>query len=298
MPKSVLIYETQGSEFAKSAGKWQDQWVKAEWKYTKGEQRTAVGMKPRLDFVGYIKIVGEACITAGQGGQLLFLVGHGADISTLMQKPGHVLGAEQALSVGMMDLAPCTKNGSAKKCDFRMQTDEVFYDYAPQSSVARVISPLETDLRNFDGAGRAQKEAIKHRFMDYIKYRLVGHCAQGRGLKQVVLLNCNVGNATDFMQKVANDWQLPVVAFIRRLESREEPTTDFVRMYGFGDAFDSASNTIEARYNYPQMYARTFKPKGPASLPINYILDWLKPKIGTAQSGKPVGRTPAKVGAH
>lgn len=288
MAQAVLIYEGKGAEFATHAKKWQDQWAHAEAKYSKGEVRTAVELPLRQDWVKYVATVAKACKTAGKGGQLLFLVGHGGDITTLAKKPGVVLGAEQELSVGMFDLAPCQKIGKSKKCDFRMETDDVFYDYAPKSSVARVISPMEHDFQQYDKGSFAQKQAIKAKFMDYLKYRMVGYCAQLNGLRQIVLLNCNVGNATAFMQKVANDWQVPVVAFVRRLETREEPDTKFIRMYAFGEAYNSGSNQLEARYNYPQMHARTFKPNGPAGLPMQAILNSLSQASAPAtQPGKP-----------
>lgn len=299
MARSILLYEGKGAEFHSHAKKWQDQWVRADQKYAKGELRSAVEMPLRLDTVKYTILVGKACRDAGKGGQLLFLVGHGGDITTLTRNKTQILSREQELSVGMFDLAPCQKIGQTKKCDFRQDEKEIFYDYAPPSTVARSWSPMETDFRNWDAASFAQRQQIKARFMEYVKYRLVGHCAQGYGLKQVVLLNCNVGNATVFMQKVANDWQLPVVAFTRRLETREEPTTKFVRMYAAGEAFNTGSNQEEARYNYPQMHARTFKPNGPSALPFSVIYEWMYPKEKTssvskaptkpAAKGKPVG---------
>lgn len=300
MAQAVLIYEGKGAEFARHAAKWQEQWETAEAKYRKGEVRTTVEMPLGLDWIKYTILVGKACRTAGKGGTLLMLVGHGGDVTTLMQRKDRVLSAEQELAVGMFDLAPCKKGPTGRKCDFRQEESDVFYDYAPPSTVARSWSPMESDFQSYDKASYAQKQAIKAKFMDYIKYRLFGHCVQANGLRQVVLLNCNVGNATEFMQKVANDWQVPVVAFKRRLETREEPKSTFVRMYAFGEAHDTGSNQHEARYNYPEMHARTFKPKGPPAVPMSVIFGWMNPSQPTtsatsakgglnAPSRKPVG---------
>jgi hypothetical protein len=305
MARSILIYEGKGSEFSTSAGKWQDQWVHAEEKYKKGEIRSSVSMALKLGWVDYVKLVAQACKDAGSGGQVLFLVGHGGDASTLMPKKDKIIGAEGELAVGMFDLAPCKKIGKTKTCDFRMGTEDVFYDYSPPSSVARVISPMEHDFQEYAHASPAQKKAITASFMDYLRYRMIGHCAQSAGLRQLVLLNCNVGNATTFMQKVTNDWQVPVVAFTRRLESREEPDTDKVRMYAFGEAFGEGSNQIEARYNYPKMHARLYKPNGPAGLPMAAILNSLSQSQSKSSPpgkppAKPVGKPQAKqfAGAH
>ena len=67
---------------------------------------------------------------------------------------------------------------------------------------------------------------------------------------RVILLTCRVGNAIDFVQRLANEWQVTVRAYTRRVVGIIDDA-DFARVYLQGDAPGEGSNTERARTQLP-----------------------------------------------
>ena len=91
---------------------------------------------------------------------------------------------------------------------------DVFYDVnllGPPS-----ISDMENDLKNNPQSPRLARWRV---------YQNISAAFKNAHLREVALLTCRVGNATEFLRKVANDWGLVVRAYRQRVALTEDVTT-------------------------------------------------------------------------
>ena len=258
----VVIYEAGQTQLAKHAKRWAvEQFVKAK------AGRDAVEMALNPTPVAYLKTIFSAGQKAGKGGTVLFLVGHGGDITT-----AHKFGmkvdlapGEDPRKVGIVDLAPSKK--------LRMETDDVFYDHDPDGA-GPAMSQAKHDKSIFDGAPDPKNKAAYLKWMregatkgaidraeQWNRYLYTGMYLKHNGVRRVVLLTCKVGSATVFLDKIARDWQIEVQAFNRRIVSQEEEKSTNVRLFLEGDADGVGSNTVDARTEIPKNGYYIAKPK-------------------------------------
>lgn len=256
----VVIYEAGTSSLAKHAKRWAvEQFKKAK------AGRDAVQMPLSPSPLQYLKVIGEAAQKAGKNGVVMFLVGHGGDITTAAKFGIQLAPGEDPKKVGVVDLAPSKK--------LRMQTDDVFYNEDPDGK-GPAMSQYKHDKGIFDGApdpkkklewlkwfNSSQVQGAVQRAAQYNQYIMTGMYLKHFGVRRVVLLTCRVGNATQFLDKIAKDWQVEVQAYQRRIASQEEDKTPNVRLYLEGDAEGSGSNVEAARTEIPKTGYYVAKPK-------------------------------------
>src|SRR5262249_72669 len=118
---------------------------------------------------------------AGAGGTVIINVGHGAGGGTF-QAPE-----------GLFDLAPggVMRVGGHRAAGILV---DVCYDVAVGGPPA--ISDMENDLKNNPSSPRLAHWRI---------YQEIAQTFKATGTREVILLTCRVGNATEFLRKVAND---------------------------------------------------------------------------------------------
>jgi hypothetical protein len=133
----------------------------------------------------------NAARTAGSQGVLIISVGHGTRTGA-------------AEDEGTFQLAPNTSMtiaGGLVKTRFV----DVFYDTRKRPDQP---SDRENDLKNNPNS----------RFLkNFELYKELSAAIKAVGLLKVVLLTCNVGIATEFMRKVANDWGVVLQGYRRRV---------------------------------------------------------------------------------
>lgn len=143
-----------------------------------------------------IKTVKTAVKVAGVNGTLVFNVGHG------------VAGSSSSGTDGWVDLSP---NHSFKLGGLNTTNTfvNVFYDFA----IPRPGMVAKSDLDN-DKQYNPQSEKLKN----WMKYQELAQIIKDGKLKKVVFLTCNIGNATDFLRKIALDFDTVCEAFKHKIQ--------------------------------------------------------------------------------
>jgi hypothetical protein len=131
---------------------------------------------------------------AAPDGIVIFNVGHGS------------AGTTGSTLEGTVDLAPAHKLplGGANASNVFVN---VFYDVNMSGSPAG-MSDKEYDLQNNPQAPR---------LVNWNKYRRIATAFDQTDVRKVVFLTCNVGKSSDFLKKIANDWDVIIEAYLRRM---------------------------------------------------------------------------------
>ena len=142
----------------------------------------------------------RAIHTAGAGGRLIMNVGHGAGGGPLLPTEGSFeMAPGGAMRIGGRGVAGCFV--------------DVFYDVST-SPVAP--SDLEFDLKN-----NPQSTRLAH----WRVYQEIAAAFKAIRPREVILLTCRVGSATEFLRKVANDWQTVITAYRQRVALTTDTVT-------------------------------------------------------------------------
>ena len=132
--------------------------------------------------------------SAGTNGLLIFAVGHGIAPSDFKASGGFDLADKTALRIGGVGSSQDPKTFA-----------NVFYDEKPPPNATIKFSEKELDERTRPaGADRRLKnfalfQSLSQTFRD--------------NKPLIVLLTCRVGQSRDFLQKVSNLWQSPIIAY-------------------------------------------------------------------------------------
>jgi hypothetical protein len=138
---------------------------------------------------------------AGATGRVIINVGHGAGG-----------GALPAIS-GKFELAPANVMTIGGR-DVNNVFVDVFYDVNLTGPPA--MSDMENDLKNNPNSPRLARWSV---------YQEISRAFKSSGVREVVLLTCRVGNSTEFLRKVANDWGTVIRAYRQRVALTEDITT-------------------------------------------------------------------------
>jgi hypothetical protein len=90
---------------------------------------------------------------------------------------------------------------------------DVFYDVNLAGPPA--MSDMENDLKFNPSSPRLARWRV---------YQEIAQAFRAARVREVVLLTCRVGNSTEFLRKVANDWGLIVTAYRQRVALLEDVT--------------------------------------------------------------------------
>lgn len=200
------------------------------------------------------QIYGRAAERAGPGGTVIVWVGHGGFDETA-----------GGLAAGMVDLAPNEA--------LRIHQANVFYERRSDESIVTRADRIggrrcRELLRRYDfnedtrrpapstdadtdayascfGAANSRDRLEIRRAFDRI-----GRVLRRNQIANVTLLTCRVGGATQFVDKIAEDWGVQVTAYTRRVGYVPDEGGQ-VRLYLYGDSVGSGTNTERARHELP-----------------------------------------------
>ncbi len=137
----------------------------------------------------------KRAISAANHGLLIFSVGHGIVVQGFKNQGGFDCADNKKMRLG-------GKGSFADKATFV----DVFYDDKPPAGSPVKLSDKEFDEKN-NPPGSAQRLENWSIYLDLCKAFVNGKPAA------VLLLTCNVGQATGFLKKVATQWQTPIIGY-------------------------------------------------------------------------------------
>jgi hypothetical protein len=79
----------------------------------------------------------------------------------------------------------------------------------------------------------------------------IGKAFQKNKVLNVVFLTCRVGKETDFIDKIGTDWEVDVIAPLKKIAIWEDKQKK-IRLYFERDPVGHGSNTVRARTEYPK----------------------------------------------
>ncbi len=182
--------------------RWADQYVKRQ---PTGRKAVLIsgGTTPAAAKDLIIKTLSEA----GVGGQLAFSVGHGVAL-------------DDAPADGLCELTPggmitlIGRNNSPAHPKQGAAVINIFYD---KSANPGQPSDFEHDTKN---------DPTSQRLKNWALYQDIAKAMRGSGVTRIVLLTCRIGNATEFLQKVAADWGVKIMAYKKRVACTEDTYTE------------------------------------------------------------------------
>jgi hypothetical protein len=197
-PRAVILSEVSASLFVD----WADNLVrvhKGEFIKINGEQ------KPELQ----VSRIQQAVFAAGAGGLLIFSVGHGA---CFPQYDEH----------GVLDLAQGGRMrivGKNYKEDDPKDFISPYYDDKPAQSSGGGLKPLSQK----DKDERDQTPHAKRRLKNWALWQQVCQTIRHSHLGGVLLLTCKIGGAPKFLERIATEWQTPIIAYKDQAMCYETP---------------------------------------------------------------------------
>ena len=219
-----------------------------------------------------VRLVELAARQAGESGRVILSVGHGAVDST-----GAAAWVDLAPAEAFRLDAALIANTSQQESDQNILRGTL--EMAGQRSVVdfcrQVLSPTEqaapVGLSGQDSSLATMRceaiPAIHAREALRSNYARIGEILRQQRVAEVMFLTCRVGNATDFMYRIAHDWQIRVLAYLERIVADEEGEPEAqqaqqnrVRLYrqGFEPAPGSAASR-RSETELPGSY-ETFEP--------------------------------------
>lgn len=202
----------------------------------------------------------QAAGQAGNGGRVIFCVGHGAASDTDDR-------------IGFIDLAP--------RSALRVTQDHVlFWESQYRESDARLIAEAEqagtSRCRRFRRAGSIDRIPADQQFQALAcsaaptsrermevraAYEAIGAALRRARAAEAVFVTCRVGRAQTFVDRIAADWGVTVVAYRERVAAvRDEG--DQYRIYIATDQPGQGTNTDRARTELPNRQAYRAGPPG------------------------------------
>jgi hypothetical protein len=241
----VVLYD-QGSPFHKN---WSEQFVKYD-----PNNRKRIGMSGSESAAALVQKIINATdrrTGAGGGGTLVFAVGHGgAELSVR----GSAYNAQDAtaLANGMVDLAPGRKVRLARGGQYVFV--DPFYNWVFQHPGVAPKSDRDIDQSVHPGGYQA-------RLHNWDLYQKIGAAMTRNGVYKVIFLTCRIGNALNFVKKIALDWKVLVQAYNRYVWFVGSSP---VRVCLDGDENGGGTNNAAAAYTVPQVDFVTVGPPLPA----------------------------------
>jgi hypothetical protein len=213
---------------------WSDQFVNHDSWSTANRKRVPLNgnqtVKQLVD-----TIVGAA--KDARGGDLIFAVGHGGTASSTGSYGNSA--DPTTLAQGFVDLAPKHKLrlGRGAKGDWL----DPFYNYVFPHPGLKSMSDMDQD-QNLGFSGGAQ------RLINWHLYQQIGTAIKTNGVNKVTFLTCNIGNASNFVKKIALDWNVVIRAYKRYVWFVGSKP---VRVCLDGDQNGGPTNTPDAEYQLP-----------------------------------------------
>jgi hypothetical protein len=210
-------------------------------------------------------LYGPAIQRAGRGGTLIISVGHGGTAGP--QCDGEMCTVAGDPRNGMVDLLPSEA--------LRIQRAHVFYPRAQQEHDREAVARAEelgrrgcqTAARRYallvrrrdpampislqsDAIACGNAPAARERLEIRTAYDRIGQMLRDAGVSHVVFLTCRIGNAEDFLDRIACDWGVSITAYRRRVAANPD-AEGLIRVYLHPDAEGQGTNTLRAREEIP-----------------------------------------------
>jgi hypothetical protein len=194
--------------------------------------RRAVPLSGKLPPEKIRDVIARAAQHPGANNEIIFAVGHG--------------GATD-LSEGMVDLAPRRAMRLARGNEPPTFIDP-FYDWVFPHAGLKPMSDKQQD-EEWRSKNVPEKAGAKRRLDRWAIYQSIGAAMKANHIYRVTFLSCRIGNARDFIKKIAMDWDVRIRAYLKfvwfRLDgksgrgqvfldgdeahaSEDLPTTDFI----------------------------------------------------------------------
>lgn len=234
----VLVFDSSD----KFHGPWAKQWLNAD-----PLNRKILGMKAGLGHKGIRDIIVQGAKLAGQTAfnELILAVGHGGSISS---------------TEGTIDLAPNRAMTLYAGTIGAKDSKNVECFYNPDYDVVRtnggILVPKSQKMLDEDAVRQKDKvsaPSAQFRLDRWSLYNSIGEAIRTGNVNQVVLLTCRVGNAVDFIKKIAFDWKVKIKAYKRRVIFQGATATSKARVFLEGDKDGSGSNTALGETAIPQI---------------------------------------------
>jgi hypothetical protein len=230
----VLLFDSTSAFHSSWAGNWQ----RADPK-----NRVALPLgggsheQLRDEIVKAIKLAGTTAFN-----ELILAVGHG--------------GGTQ--DQGTVDLAPNIRMRLARGTIGHLNEKgrETFYDPFYDVVIVRPSMKSQSD-KSQDQEWVRQKDKInlagaKFRLARSAIYESIGTAIRASNVTQVTFMTCNIGNATEFIKKIALDWQVKIKAYQKFIIFQiNAGNTGKTRAFFEGDKFGSGSNVASAESELP-----------------------------------------------
>ena len=239
MAMDVIFTTTEQGWF-----RWAGQYVKRQ-----STGRRAVSIPPATAAKAARDALIKALNTAGAGGRLVISVGHGSFIAGQPADGMCELSPGGTLVLVGRDFRPHNPSPGAAIVN-------IFYDVP---AFPGQPSDLDYDTKNNPGSQRLK---------DWALYQDIGKAMRSTKPIRVVLLTCRVGSATEFLRKIANDWDVVIGAYTKRVActpdtytqpGKKPVTTSYVHLEGevypkssAGGADESAIASEELPYRPSQ----------------------------------------------
>lgn len=181
--------------------------------------RAGVMMTSNTTADAAIAVIKSAVKLAGENGTLVFNVGHG------------VAGDSDA--DGTVDLAPNTalRLGGLNNSQDPKVFVPVFYDFDLDGKGPR-ISDKSNDEKYNQSSPKLKR---------WVKYQELCKVIKDGKLRKVIFLTCKVGKSTDFIKKIAIDFNVIVEAYKRRVQLTPQ-VSKRVRIHLEGDMAGNGTN--------------------------------------------------------
>jgi hypothetical protein len=228
MPRQVILSVQDGSW-----NKWGDQFVKAL-PLQRAQNLILRGVTAEQ---AKTKLIRAAAAAAG--GTLIISVGHGGS-------------GTGAAGEGFVDLAPGGVlrlgglNASTSPAQNNQNYVSVFYDVALNGPPA--ISDYQNDVKYNPTSTRLKRWKV---------YQEICKGFKSAGLREIVLLSCNVGNATDFVRKLARDWGTVIRAYKVKVALDTNPKRYLLYLINNPPPYKLAVDTIAHEEQLPSAPAQT-----------------------------------------
>jgi hypothetical protein len=238
-----------------------------------------------------VKATRAAARIAGAAGTVIYATGHG--------------GAGEAPTTGLAELAP--KGGFRLSQFLAFSTASTKGWVAPNGEELPPVSQIEGDLKKaktpkqvrawcgqYFAKSTPKEEArlcrigvklVRERSRLQQHYDAIGEIYRESKVRRVVLLTCNVGKGSSFLNEVSTDWGVPVAGYTRRVMSRWESQGTHNKVYSLyleGDKPGSGTNVSQSSTQLmpglgpdDEVVGRVQEPAVAAPRPsICYVRDW------------------------
>lgn len=221
--------------------------------------RAQVFMPAQPNTKQVIDTIDQALKLANTDGTVIFNVGHGAAAAAQCTNgacplPGRTQPGDPTLAEGMVDLAP---SAALRLGGYHVQNTfiDVFYDFNVAGPPA--FSDQDNDLKFNQGNADAKK-----RQANWAVYQTICALFKRTSPYKVVFLTCNVGNATQFLRKIANDWGTVIEAYTSKIELSTQDNGQ-VRVHLERDPPNTGTNVANSEHELPLATAANSVRLGP-----------------------------------